>query len=172
MASTLPEITLWAKTVVDQQPWIRDPKCLPIPWRLVTPKRTLKIAVLWHDGIVTPTPPVARALKETVAKLRKAGHEVIDWEPNGHDKLLSILSRMFVADGGKSIANLLAPTGEPLRPEMKAYAQSSELGVHTMWQLQLERNGVSKSYLDKWNESGIDAILCTSIFKLGFHVSV
>ncbi|OKP06355.1 Acetamidase [Penicillium subrubescens] len=160
MASTLSEIILWAKTVVDQQPWIRDPKCLPIPWRTVTPKRTLKIAVLWNDGIVTPTPPVARALKETVAKLQQAGHGIVDWKPTGHDKLLSILGRMFVADGGKSVANLLEPTGEPFRPEMKAYAEASELGVHAMWQLQLERNGVCKSYLDQWNESGIDAILC------------
>ncbi|KAJ5359467.1 uncharacterized protein N7496_011880 [Penicillium cataractarum] len=160
MASTLPEIILWAKTIVSQQPWIRDPKCLPIPWRTVTPKRRLKIAVLWHDGTVAPTPPVSRALKETVAKLRGAGHEIVDWETTWHDRLLSILSRMFVADGGKSVANLLEPTGEPFRPEMKAYADAEEMGVHAMWQLQLERNGVCKSYLDQWNESGIDAILC------------
>lgn len=161
LASTLSEVILWAKTVVGQQPWIRDPKCLPIPWRNVTLKRTLKIAVLWDDGIVSPTPPVARALKETVDKLQKAGHEIIDWEPTWHQNLLSILSRMFIADGGKSVANLLEPTGEPFRPEMKAYSEAAELGVHAMWQLQLERNGVCKSYLDQWNDTGIDAILCT-----------
>lgn len=127
----------------------------------MTPKRTLKIAVLWDDGIVSPTPPVTRALKETVDRLRKAGHEIIDWEPTWHQNLLSILSRMFIADGGKSVANLLEPTGEPFRPEMKAYSEAAELGVHAMWQLQLERNGVCKSYLDQWNDTGIDAILCT-----------
>jgi amidase len=101
-------------------------------------------------------------LKETVAKLREAGHEIVDWETTWHDRLLSILSRMFVADGGKSVASLLEPTGEPFRPEMKAYAEAEEMGVHAMWQLQLERNGVCKSYLDQWNESGIDALLCKS----------
>ncbi|KAJ5167171.1 uncharacterized protein N7482_005952 [Penicillium canariense] len=160
MASTLAEIMLWAKTVVDHQPWIHDPKCLPIPWRTVAPKRNLKIAVLWQDDEVTPTPPVARALEETVTKLRRAGHEIVNWASTGHKNLLSILSRMFVADGGKSVTKLLEQTGEPFRPEMKAYAEASELGVHEMWQLQLERNTTCKAYLDRWNKTGIDAILC------------
>ena len=93
-------------------------------------------------------------------KLKKAGHELVDWEPKCHTKLLSILDRMFVADGGKSVRKLLESTEEPFRPEMKAYAEAVELGVHEMWQLHLERNTVCKEYLDRWNESGIDAILC------------
>lgn len=160
MARSLDEIILWAKTVVGQQPWINDPKCLPIPWRTVAPKRTLKIAVLWQDQQVSPTPPVARALKESVAKLKQAGHEIVDWDPKWHSKLLTILSRMFVADGGKSVQKLLESTGEPFRPEMKAYAEATELGVYDMWQLQIERNGLCKAYLEQWNDSGIDAILC------------
>ncbi|KAJ5767664.1 hypothetical protein N7533_000247 [Penicillium manginii] len=160
MARSLQEIILWAKTIVDQKPWINDPKCLPIPWRDVTPKRTLKLAVLWQDEQVTPTPPVSRALKETVAKLRQAGHEVVDWDPKWHSKLVSILGRMFVADGGKSVRKLLDASEEPFRPEMEAYSQATEMGVYDMWQLQLERNGICKAYLDQWNASGIDAILC------------
>jgi hypothetical protein len=56
---------------------------------------------------VTPHPPVQRALRETVAKLLAAGHEVIDWDPTtdatDHKKGLSLLERMFTADGGESI---------------------------------------------------------------------
>ncbi|KAL4889615.1 amidase signature domain-containing protein [Aspergillus ambiguus] len=160
MAPTLEEIVLWSKTVVGQKPWIRDPKCLPIAWRTVQPKRTLKIAVLWNDGVVTPTPPVSRALKQTVQRLKEAGHQIVDWAPTGHVELLATLGRMFVADGGQSVEKLLKPTGEPWRPEMKAYKEASELGVYEMWQLQLARNNLCKAYQDRWNATGIDAILC------------
>ncbi|KAL2861175.1 amidase signature domain-containing protein [Aspergillus lucknowensis] len=160
LAKTLEEVVLWARTVVGQQPWIRDPKCLPIPWRSVEPKQKLKIAVLWHDGIVMPTPPVTRALKETVDKLKTAGHEIVTWAPTEHQDLVQTLARMFVADGGKSVRKLLEPTGEPFRPEMKMYEDATELGVYEMWQLQVTRNSLCKSYLDRWNDAGIDAVLC------------
>ncbi|KAF7595825.1 hypothetical protein BBP40_004637 [Aspergillus hancockii] len=160
MASTLEEITLYSKIIIDQKPWLNDPKCLPIPWRPAEPKHRLKLAVLWNDGIVTPTPPVARALKETVERLRQAGHEVIDWEPTGHKEMRNLLQRKFVADGGKSVRGLLSPTGEPFRDEMKDYEKATELGVHEMWQIHLERNTLQKEYLQRWNDKGIDGILC------------
>ncbi|GMG06588.1 unnamed protein product [Aspergillus oryzae] len=160
MASTLEEITFYSKTVIDQEPWVNDPKCLPIPWRPAEPKHRLKLAVMWNDGIVTPTPPVTRALKETVDRLRKAGHEVIDWKPTGHKEARQLLQRKFVADGGKSVRGLLAPTGEPFREEMRDYEKATELGVHEMWQIHLERNTLQKDYLHRWNASGIDGILC------------
>ncbi|KAB8232666.1 hypothetical protein ETB97_012328 [Aspergillus alliaceus] len=160
MASTLEEIALYSKAVIDQQPWLNDPKCLPIPWRPTEPKHRLRFAVMWHDGIVTPTPPVARALQETVHRLRQAGHEVIDWAPTGHQELRQLLQRKFVADGGKSVRGLLAPTGEPFREEMEDYEKATELGVHAMWQIHLERNSLQMEYLRRWNEAGIDGILC------------
>jgi amidase len=46
---------------------------------------------MWNDGIVLPTPPVLRALEETVKKLKNAGHEIVDWAPEGHMKALQIL---------------------------------------------------------------------------------
>lgn len=91
MAKTLEDITLFSKVVVDAQPWLVDPKCLPIPWRDVETKNKLKIAVLWHDRVVTPNPPVARALKETTEKLKKAGHELVEWDPVLHAKAIDFL---------------------------------------------------------------------------------
>lgn len=163
MAKTLEEIVLYSKTIIDQQPWLHDPKCLPIPWRAVEPKRKLKLAVMWNDGLVTPTPPVARALRETVEKLKAAGHELVDWKPTNHTEILTMLRRMFVVDGAKSIRKLLEPTGEPFRPEMEAYEKSQEIGVYEMWQLQTERSELQKNYLDQWNAvGGLDGILCRS----------
>jgi amidase len=71
---------------------------------------------------------------------------------------------MFLADGGKSIRKLLEPVNEPVRPEMGNYEASVELGVYDMWQIQVNRTGLTKRYLDRWNSAGIDAILCKHSF--------
>ena len=95
MAKTLGDIVTYSKAIVDAQPWLVDPKMLPIPWRRVEPKKKLKIAVLWNDGICKPTPPVTRALKETSEKLKKAGHEITEWDPKLHPIALKLLVRLL-----------------------------------------------------------------------------
>lgn len=161
MARTLEDITLFARTVVESQPWLVDPKCLPIPWRDVEPKKKLKIALMTNDGIVMPTPPVTRALKETTDKLRSAGHEIVTWDPKLHSRAVEFLGQMFVADGGKSVRALLAPTEEPFRPEMAAYEKSEELGTFDMWQLHLDRSELQRQFLEQWmSHEDLDAILC------------
>jgi amidase len=160
MAKTLADIIMYSKAIVDAQPWLVDPKMLPIPWRQVKPIQKLKIAVLWDDGLCRPTPPVARALKETVEHLKTAGHELLDWDPKLHPQALQILGRMFVCDGGKSVEALLAPTEEPFRPEMAMYKDAKELGVYDMWKLQSERSELQRQYLEQWmSHDGLDAIL-------------
>jgi hypothetical protein len=74
---------------------------------------------------------------------------------------------MFVADGGKSVEALLAPTAEPYRPEMVQYKDAKELGVYDMWKLHTERSELQRQYLEQWMAiEGLDAILG----KLNIHV--
>ncbi|OLN89320.1 Acetamidase 3 [Colletotrichum chlorophyti] len=160
MARSITDLELYSKEVISRQTWLADPRCVPIPWRTVELPAKLRIAVMWDDGMVRPTPPVARALKHTVEKLKAAGVEILDWVPKDHQRGLNLLERMFVADGGISIKKELEKTGEPLRPEMVAYGRAKELGTYDMWQLHLERVDFQKQYLDRWNAAGIDAILC------------
>ncbi|KAI1325224.1 amidase [Xylariaceae sp. FL0255] len=160
LAQSLADLELYARTVVGAEPWRVDPRCLPIPWRTVTVPRKLKIGVMWHDGIVAPTPPVARALRHTVDRLEAVGHEIIDWSPEDQESGLRLLLRMFTADGGKAIANELARTGEPLRPEMESYGKVKGISAFEYWQLHLERQAFQKKYLERWVAAGIDALLC------------
>lgn len=161
MARHAADLALEARAVVDAQPWRHDPRMLPIPWRAdVAVPSTLKIAVLWHDGLVRPTPPVTRALADAVAKLRAAGHEVVDWDPRDQKEAVTLLGKMFLADGGESIRRVLARTGEPFRPELGMYQKAAPLSMYDMWQVHLQRNDLQKRYFDRWAEAGIDAILC------------
>lgn len=161
LARTLEDIILEAKTVVDAQPWLHDSRMVPLPWREVTLPAKLKIAVLYDDGIVLPTPPVTRALKAVVEKLQAAPeqYEIVQWDPKDQREGLKLLGRMFIADGAKAIKKELARTGEPMRPEMDVYETATEISTYDMWQLHLQRDDFGKRYLDRWNEAGIDAIL-------------
>ena len=100
MSESLHSLGLFAKAVVESEPWMRDPRCIPVPWRQIEPKSRLKLAVCWHDGVVRPTPPVARALEEVAARLRSAGHEIVDWDPKFHEAAADILvsSTIEIAD--------------------------------------------------------------------------
>jgi amidase len=92
-SSTLEGVKLFMKTVLASKPWVDDPMLVPLPWRdsesyITGPEghKKLKVGVIWDDGVVKPQPPVLRALKEVVEKLRKIdGVEVVDWEPYRHD---------------------------------------------------------------------------------------
>ncbi|KAI5365539.1 putative amidase [Septoria linicola] len=160
MARSIADLRLYAEHVVGTQPWSRDPKCIEIPWRQVEIKSKPKIAVLWDNGMVRPTPPVARALKETVAKLKSQGYEIVEWSNEDHAEAMELLGRFFVADGGTSIEKILEPVGEPWRPEMEPYKQAKDIGAYELWQLQKRRTALAKRYLDRWAAvEGLDAIL-------------
>lgn len=47
----------------------------------------LVFGVLKHDGLVSPTPPVRRAIDMVVEKLEGLGHEVIEWKPPSHKQI-------------------------------------------------------------------------------------
>lgn len=99
MGRSIPDLRLYARNMINAQPWLSDPKCIEIPWREPELKPNLKLGVLRHDGMVMPTPPVMRALDETVEKLKVAGHEVIEWDCKGHPQAIELLAKFFVADG-------------------------------------------------------------------------
>jgi len=52
LARSLDEVELFASTVIGAEPWKVDPKCLPIPWRIVEERAKLRIGVLWDDSMV------------------------------------------------------------------------------------------------------------------------
>ncbi|RYO62982.1 hypothetical protein AA0116_g4159 [Alternaria tenuissima] len=80
--------------VIDSEPWKLDPKCINMPWNAKAfndvLSRPLTIGVIWDDGVVKVHPPIARALREFVEKAKNSGHEVIDWDPVGHDTCIKI----------------------------------------------------------------------------------
>lgn len=47
-----------------------------------------------------PHPPILRAVRTTVEKLKQAGHNVVPWEPYKHDVPFYLLKELDKADAG------------------------------------------------------------------------
>ena len=72
------------RAILAMEPWMDDPKVIPLPWRKAEENSVLERArtsglvfgVMEWDGVVKPHPPIQRTIKQTVEKLRLEGHEV------------------------------------------------------------------------------------------------
>ena len=72
------------------EPWLHDPELMPLPYRSeleCSPETNLALGIFESDGIVTPHPPIVRAIREVKEALEAAGHKVV--------LLQSILVRPF-----------------------------------------------------------------------------
>jgi amidase len=95
MTRSLSSMITITKAVIDGEPWTLDPRVVPIPWRQPifeeVQARPLVIGVMIDDGVVKVHPPIERALKELAAKLKDAGHEMVDWHPSLHKESIDIM---------------------------------------------------------------------------------
>ncbi len=154
LSTSLESIEFYCENVIGAKPWNYDPKVYEVPWKQdVQLPEKLTFAVLYDDGYVKPTPPIQRGLKEAIAKLKAAGHEIIEWEATDHQRLANIITAFFLADGGIHCKEYTALTGEPFFPDMKMYETAKEMGVSKLWDLQAERTLLCKKYLERWLET-------------------
>lgn len=68
------------KSLLSTEPWLYDPDVLPIPYRSEAeygPDQKASFAIYDSDGIVSPHPPIARALRMVTDALKAESHEVI-----------------------------------------------------------------------------------------------
>jgi amidase len=157
-------LRLVMKTVIDAKPWLTEPSLLPIPWREdrhFTGK--IKIGVLWDDGVVKPHPPVTRALKEVVAKLRGVpGVEIVDWKPYKHEHAWERIASLYYADGAAHNFELFAAGGEPMLPLTQFIVTENEhrkrLQIEDVWELMEKNAEYRKEYAAAWNSTatGVD----------------
>ena len=100
MARSLVSLLQATKAVIDSEPWKLDPRCIALPWRSEVyyelKSRPLTIGVIWDDGVVNIHPPIRRALESLISRLSAAGHEILDWEPVGHQDCIKVQVSIFI----------------------------------------------------------------------------
>jgi amidase len=179
MSTSLSGLKLFMQTVIDSKPWLVEPALIPISWKFspVSPNQPLKIGIMWNDGIVTPHPPITRALQEAASRLQKVENvEVVDWKPHLHDEAWAIISSLYFTDGGAEDAAVIAESGEPWRPlttwMLKGNPCVKKLNPQKLYYWQEEREAYRKEYAKVWNDTAsgrsdkgelegcVDVILC------------
>ena len=183
LSTSLEGIKIFMRTIIEVKPWLREPSLLPFEWNPVEPKsfiangKKLKIGVLWSDDVVKPHPPVIRALKEVVGKLKEVESiDLVDWKPYKHDEAWEIIASLYFADGAKEESDAIDASGEPWRPLSKSIIKENKyVKYHTIedvWSWQIKRELYKKAYAKVWNDTAtsksgtgepegmVDVILC------------
>ncbi|GJE89672.1 amidase [Phanerochaete sordida] len=113
IATSARDLALFCRVMLQHRPWLLEPALLEMPWRqdivdgAEIPKK-LCIAILWDDGVVAPHPPVLEALASAKDALLAAGHDVIPWEPIGHQEAWDLITKLYFLDGGAEYRETLA----------------------------------------------------------------
>ena len=115
LARAREDLDLFMRTVLNTEPWLRDPSLVPLPWRSITLNPSdFTVAIMWDDGVVHPHPPISRALRETAANLAQRGIRVVDWEPIDHQASWDLISALYYCNGAEEERALMAD--EPVLP--------------------------------------------------------
>lgn len=158
------DVELIMKTILDTKPWLSDPSLVPVPWNPTPSLPTrLKVGYFTSDGVVTPQPPIARAMKAALDALREREDvELVPFEPYRHrdanklvvsrppglrtfdldadDVSTSLQHRLYFPDGGKRMRDLAALSGETILPLSQWVLDQGDpeaYDLHGLWEVRL-----------------------------------
>ncbi|KAF1983628.1 amidase [Aulographum hederae CBS 113979] len=179
LSTSLEGIKMFMNAVLDAKAWISEPSLLPIPWEIPRWGTTspLRIAVMTHDGVVLPHPPILRALREATEHLKRFKNvTVTEWAPQKLDEAWKVTRTLYYPDGGKGDRDIMAESGEPVLPLTEwILGDRHELSQAELMYWEERRESYRKMHARVWNDTrtkedldrqwqseddGIDAILC------------
>ncbi|SCU89358.1 LADA_0E15038g1_1 [Lachancea dasiensis] len=187
MGSSIQDLELFAKLVIDSESWNYDPQLVALPWREVphVKKDKLRFGLMVSDKLVMPHPPVLRALMETCEALRRCGHEIVEWNFPHNKRMIDVGEQVYAADFYDEVQEILETTGEPISEYMKIARENISykghsgraLGVSQWWEISREIRSLKEQFLEYWEKTRdltsdgkpIDAIICPAWPSAGFR---
>ncbi|TKA57543.1 hypothetical protein B0A55_10800 [Friedmanniomyces simplex] len=142
-----------------------EPTCsIPFWNEVAPPSKPLRIGIMLTDGVVDPHPPVQRAMRETAAKLKAAGHDVCDFQPpfDFWEAALTTWA-LYFQTGAREMRAVLEEAGEP---PIKQFEHNFEtfktkpLSVPELFKHNMEQTAYKVAFLQAWEAAGIDCIIC------------
>ncbi|TXT04819.1 hypothetical protein VHUM_04087 [Vanrija humicola] len=162
MGRSVRDMELYMRVFAAAQPWLREPGIEVKPWREVERKTKLRIGVLYDDGVVRPVAPIRRALDTAVAKLKAAGHEVVEFAPFKSAENWDIISKLYWPENGAMVRQHLANSGEPMRPLTEwiiSQAGNKERSWAELTKLVAQRDYFKYDLGVHWHNAGVDVVL-------------
>lgn len=169
MATSLRDLDLVVAWILSARssPYLREPNLVPLPWTgLAKPlsRMPLKIGFMMNDGLITPQPPMLRALQWAQSKLSNSfAIEVKPFEPYRVADAMRSIRKADTTDGGAHVEAMLAETGEPMEPLTQWYLEKAEKhGLMEIVRLKLERDEFRCKFAQYWQDSDVDVVICPS----------
>lgn len=165
LARNVDGLEAWMKALLAQTPWDVGTSLASHPWRSDIGLGEFTIGVMWDDGIVRSHPPVLRALRTAVDKLKAAGIRAVEWEPYNHQAGVDLLAPLCFPDGGQRYLDEFDESGEPpLTSTQHAFGLEKKsdkipLTAHDTSALNQEREKYQREHAALMKERGVDFIL-------------
>ncbi|WVQ77023.1 hypothetical protein IAR50_006702 [Cryptococcus sp. DSM 104548] len=137
MARTVDDLIFSTRSVLNT---IHEPstdlpgeQLMPIPWREVDLPKKLKVGYWVDDHAIKASPACARAVLESVQCLRKAGHEVVAFDPPDVPEALKIFVGLTSSDGYKTLLSNIGK--DPMEPSMNLVVKAVKIPgwLHGVW---------------------------------------
>ncbi|KUJ21697.1 general amidase-like protein [Mollisia scopiformis] len=166
IAGSMRDCELLLRTVSNARPWERDPSLAYGLWEDQGGiERKPLLGVIRTDGLITPLPPVAKVLDETVQKLRKSGVEVIEIDAPEFKKCQSLANSFFGIDGANHVFDLLEATKEPLTGWLSTrLRRKTPMGLDKLVEIHAKKVQLETEMLKLWKDHKtgrtIDAFIC------------
>ncbi|KAM3413498.1 Acetamidase [Cercospora zeina] len=161
MATSLRSCEYLMKVMTEAEPWKYDHGCLHIPWRNSERVKPSRIGVVLDDGAFTPWPPVRRTMNESVAKLERAGIEIVYLSLPDVREAIEVTHRYFALDGCKFIQARLKEGGEPEVESVKGVnlAAIPAASLEDLFELNFARGRIQQAYHSLWLANRLDGLL-------------
>ena len=169
MCSTLRDMNLFMSVMLHAKPWLEDPRIIPRTWTGINPPEgppspsSFRIGIMMDDGVVTPQPPVTKALEWARSRLESAGFQIKPLAPLNVSQVSKNLFQVYWPAGAQGTNDHLASTGEPKHP-LTEWAQRAaprdELNASAILQQRVLRDDMRSEFARHWSTQGVDVVLC------------
>ncbi|CAG8918953.1 unnamed protein product [Penicillium salamii] len=126
MGHSVEALCLVFKSLLSTKPWLHDPYVLPVPWREEMQYNASKeidytpsFGFISDDGLVTPHPPIARALRMVKKAMEDDGYQLINWEGPSTNNSIQIHGPIARGDGCIDVYEDVQISGEPFVPQIQ-----------------------------------------------------
>ncbi|KAJ5613905.1 hypothetical protein N7528_007559 [Penicillium herquei] len=132
MGNSVQALMLVFKSLLSTEPWKYDPYTLPIPWRedmQFDPSSNAgykpAFGLMLNNSLITPHPPISRALRMVRQALDEDGYQLVDWAGPSQTESISIHVRAILmhpielGDGCGDVYESTLLSGEPFVPEIQ-----------------------------------------------------
>ncbi|KAK9899619.1 amidase [Cystobasidium minutum MCA 4210] len=155
MCRSVASVDYFMRVVLDACPADYDATAFPFPYNnklhdKVASYKKLAFGYAKTDGHVHPVTPAIRAMDETIAALKAAGHEVFEFDLARYKRIWDLTCELYDADGGEDIQRILSQVDEPLIGGLILGSESRKKTVYELMQLNREKEAFQQEVLSKW----------------------